>query len=719
MAPEQALGSAERIDGRSDIFSVGAMLHAMLSGKRLHEGRSHQEAFVLAATRPAPSIARRAPELPADVVALVDRALQWDPRNRFQTATEMREEIARVLAKASGADKPAKAPAPRAKSTLLAAIAEAGAAATVAASEEDEELGAAVAGVFSRVEKALATVRQYGWEHRVTQGHMQTVHETMQSVLSADPDCLTWQVRPHSFVRRGVSVWEPLHPFDDIPYNLFASGFREFTLTEGIGVDEIRALLDLMRRDPLRDFAPEDDLATAFWERQLEHVQYRVVSSFLAVTAMDDEARGQFDEILDEAVQAVAGGKKKRGGANLEVEPVGLEEKAAMIAARQMALRAVRSDAALALDEGKKRAIMRALDLPEQEWKSRFVDVLAHAIDDALQDNQDELAALPLRATLHEHAATDTLMTALSVLAHVFVSVVRRSGAEHKARLVRAMFDSDTLTLVLKAMARPVPESDHERVGRGGPFLAELLADLESDHFDLVLDALGRAEVVPIRDALVSYLHRHAAGNEGALADMLRVADPVRGRSVLAILAKLNSDASREALKAVEDNPSPELRVEAVAVRAAGNAEGLRDELARLCQDQDPAVRAAALRTMQRFKLKEAGPPLVQYINASAFHKIPVEERRLAFETLWVLSPARAEEVAMEIAGKVPLITRESVDDTRVVAIDMLEALAATAETVAVLDMTATKWSNSQAVKTAASRAAAALRKRLTGGSVG
>ncbi|MEZ4219487.1 MAG: serine/threonine-protein kinase [Polyangiaceae bacterium] len=716
MAPEQALGSADRIDGRSDIFSVGAMLHAMLTGKRLHEGRSHQEAFVLAATRPAPSVARIAPELPAEVVALVDRALQWDPRNRFQTASDMRDEIARIQDKGTTSVRAPERPGRRERSMLLAAIAEAGAASTIAASEEDEQLGSAVGEVFNRIEKALATVRQYGWEHRVTQGHMQTVHETMQAVLGKDPDCLTWEVRPHSFLRRGVTVWEPLHPFDDIPYNLFASGFREFTLIEGITVEEIRALIDLMRRDPLRDFAPEDDLATAFWEKQLEHVHYRVVSSFLAVTAMDDDARGQFDDIVGEAAQAVGGGSRKRTGANLDVEPLSLEEQAAMIAARQVALRAVRSDAALSLDEDKKQAIARALDLPDQEWNTRFIEVMAHAVDDAFVDEHDDIAAMPLRATLHENAATDTLMTALSLLAHMLVAIARRSGTEKKARLVRAVFDGDTLGLVLKGLARPVPDSDRERVGRGGPFLGELLADLGPEYFDRVLEALGRTDVDEIRDALISYLQRHAIGNEGSLGDQLRDAEFGRGRALLAILARIDTDAARTALKAVEDNPSAELRVEAAAARAAGNAEGLRDELARLCQDDDPTVRVAALRTMQRHRVKEAGPPLVQYVMSGAFNKIPLDERRLAFETLWALSPARAEEVAQELVAKVPLITRESVDDTRVLAVDMLEAHAQTAESVSVLDKAADKWSNTQVVKSAAGRAAMALRHRLGGG---
>ena len=97
MAPEQAMGLTDSIDGRADLFSVGASLYAILSGQRLHQGRSDNEAFILAATQPAPSLARVGPELPVEVIALVDRALAWDPRNRFADADAMRAEIARIL----------------------------------------------------------------------------------------------------------------------------------------------------------------------------------------------------------------------------------------------------------------------------------------------------------------------------------------------------------------------------------------------------------------------------------------------------------------------------------------------------------------------------------------------------------------------------------------------------------------------------------------------
>src|ERR1700722_2737066 len=75
MAPEQALARPGTVDGASDVFSVGATMFTLLTGRYVHEGESANELMVLAATRPAPSLATVAPGVPREVVALVDRAL--------------------------------------------------------------------------------------------------------------------------------------------------------------------------------------------------------------------------------------------------------------------------------------------------------------------------------------------------------------------------------------------------------------------------------------------------------------------------------------------------------------------------------------------------------------------------------------------------------------------------------------------------------------------
>jgi serine/threonine protein kinase len=102
MSPEQAMGKSDQLDGRSDIFSIGATLYACLSGKRLHHGKSDNEAFILAATQPAPSLARSAPELPTEVIACVDKSLQWDRRKRYRTAAQMRDACRDIVGQLGG-----------------------------------------------------------------------------------------------------------------------------------------------------------------------------------------------------------------------------------------------------------------------------------------------------------------------------------------------------------------------------------------------------------------------------------------------------------------------------------------------------------------------------------------------------------------------------------------------------------------------------------------
>lgn len=97
MSPEQAMGLVDQLDGRADLFSVGAMMHALITGHRINNGRTEQEALVMAATKPVPSVARIAPQLPLELIKSVDRALAWDRRNRFQDAREMQKTLLELM----------------------------------------------------------------------------------------------------------------------------------------------------------------------------------------------------------------------------------------------------------------------------------------------------------------------------------------------------------------------------------------------------------------------------------------------------------------------------------------------------------------------------------------------------------------------------------------------------------------------------------------------
>jgi eukaryotic-like serine/threonine-protein kinase len=103
MAPEQALGDASNVDARSDVWAAGATLFTLLSGQLVHEGDNGRQVLVRAATTPARSLDSVAPDVPAEVVEVVTRALQFDRAARWQSAGAMRDAVAAVHERLFGA----------------------------------------------------------------------------------------------------------------------------------------------------------------------------------------------------------------------------------------------------------------------------------------------------------------------------------------------------------------------------------------------------------------------------------------------------------------------------------------------------------------------------------------------------------------------------------------------------------------------------------------
>ncbi len=98
MAPEQALGRSDAIDGRTDLYALAAMSFRILSGRRVHEGESDAEILVSTVTMPAPSLASVAPTLPRAACSVIDMALSFDRDKRYASARAMQEDVKAVLA---------------------------------------------------------------------------------------------------------------------------------------------------------------------------------------------------------------------------------------------------------------------------------------------------------------------------------------------------------------------------------------------------------------------------------------------------------------------------------------------------------------------------------------------------------------------------------------------------------------------------------------------
>jgi eukaryotic-like serine/threonine-protein kinase len=91
MSPEQIEG--KEVDGRSDIFSLGAVLYEMLAGQRAFAGKSHLSVASAILEKEPPSITANKPLAPRSLDHIIRRCLAKDPDNRWQTARDVSLEL--------------------------------------------------------------------------------------------------------------------------------------------------------------------------------------------------------------------------------------------------------------------------------------------------------------------------------------------------------------------------------------------------------------------------------------------------------------------------------------------------------------------------------------------------------------------------------------------------------------------------------------------------
>jgi tRNA A-37 threonylcarbamoyl transferase component Bud32 len=117
MAPEQARG-AKNLDARLDVYAAGVILYEAATGRVPFDGETFNELLIKIVTEESPAVRSLVPELDVGLAEIIDRARQKNPDQRFASAREFRDALARWSEGAhgsdiaSGATLPLAAPAP-------------------------------------------------------------------------------------------------------------------------------------------------------------------------------------------------------------------------------------------------------------------------------------------------------------------------------------------------------------------------------------------------------------------------------------------------------------------------------------------------------------------------------------------------------------------------------------------------------------------------------
>ena len=91
MAPDQLEG--KEADARTDIFTFGAVVYEMVTGKKAFEGTSQASLIVAIMERDPPAISELQPMTPPALDRVIKKCLSKDPDSRWQSASDLHDEL--------------------------------------------------------------------------------------------------------------------------------------------------------------------------------------------------------------------------------------------------------------------------------------------------------------------------------------------------------------------------------------------------------------------------------------------------------------------------------------------------------------------------------------------------------------------------------------------------------------------------------------------------
>jgi serine/threonine-protein kinase len=238
--------------------------------------------------------------------------------------------------------------------------------------------------------------------------------------------------------------------------------------------------------------------------------------------------------------------------------------------------------------------------------------------------------------------------------------------------------------------------------------LRAALRHLDAGYLAPIASALCGSHDPELSEDLSERLARLVEEREDSLVEVALGADFPGALKLVRVLTQLSTPGARAALEAIGTGHALALiRIEALAGAEGLTGSRVRAELtAVLDAEPNEEARVHALRTIRDFELRAAGPHLAMRIKSSAFYGLSHEEKRQLLHALGVIMPPRAEAIAGEILLDTKLLESSAHEESRMLAADLLGAIASTPDSKEILEEAATKrWGAKESVRAAAERA--------------
>lgn len=658
MAPEQAMGTSD-LDERADVFAVGATLFALISGQRVNAGEDADESFVIAATTPAPSLATVAPSVPSRVALFVNKSMSWERRDRFQSADEMAAALAELLDDEDTLRREAEERAGRVEIFSREVMGQ--------GADLDDPAIQLGRTVFEDVDRVFRAVRTYGWSHNEAARQQKRLFNTLRGSEGAGMEH-RWWVTPAALEVNGAAVWVPEAPFDDVPYNLFVSGFRTITLLPSLSESELFSFLQLLLLDPIEELDAEDDLSTVFIEQNLESILVEHVSPLENIALLEgvDTFEATIKAVKDEARTALGGLEGDDSSHLLAEQRLHNEaEGMALALAQNVDLSALNSARRMLREVDGDLEESPAFAGPLLDWDVRLPRVLASALSDARFYADAEIVLEPIAELVRRWLALERFEKLLALYAGFSEAI---SDTATRLLVVTRAFGGDTPRSLLDGMCKLDTVGDKRAlIGLGA-----LLNDLGAAAAPVVLGALIRLKHPDLFEPLLEFIKRNLSSCEVEVQHLLRTGRVDVAHHLIDLVATQEPERAIAALRQATRSAHLEIQSAAIARRVALGDNKVAADLIRLLEAAEPARRVELFMVASAHKVSALRTFLGSYVDDPHFHGLSVDERAAALDALHSVDPGRALAFALDVTKKRGLVSKKNRDGTKAIAIRFL-----------------------------------------------
>ncbi len=733
MSPEQAMGLVDQLDGRADLFSVGAMMHALITGHRINNGRTEQEALVMAATKPVPSVARIAPNLPIDVIQVVDKSLAWDRRNRYGDAREMQAACLEVLAttgtealshgQAPRPNEVIAPPAPMAPKTTgqLAPLAPVAAAINTAPEPAPPRKHTAPVAPkqslgFGGPPAAAKPSLGFGGAQPAFHVDIQTRGPT-----GGAPAALVPGGKPAEALENDPRVQglrDLMKHVDRLLPNVRQFGWSHPATERSLrtGYDAFASTL-VMNRDLVNlTIRPYSFMTLGHWVWEpgapFDAIPYNLFACGMRSLRIDagvtlDEFRDLFQllmldpgrdlppeddlaaalwekglthvkyDLVDAFAEGDAAEREQFYGEADELEQQA--EHAARSHVSNVEARAMNvSTDRNALAQTRAPSPFALDDVTKKVVLQQFdmnrelwSDRYVDALMEGLLDAAKNRDAPLMLTSLRKSAADLAVVGRVEVVVRLHAVLLERM----KVRITEPQTLAGLVAGLTNAMfGGETLELMLKRLREdpaGVDAFVAVIAMMGANELATVLRSLREGHAPAVRNVLAQFVERAMPNREAEVAQAAIGTEPETASLLLRILGRAQTMGARQVLSQLAQHEDVNVRIEARVMMSA-SPEQAQNEVNGLIENQNVFIRLAALRAAVRFGLRGSWPNVARAVNGKMFPDLGSDERRELLRALLVLSPERGEPIALELAKKGGVLVSGEREATRAIAAEVL-----------------------------------------------